>query len=201
MLGCLSLLVLLSSLGYHPGIHPAQAFQNDSPAGQLPAELRGVKVYHLDPEKKPATEPPPSLPLEPGAHLLLVLSSVSRLPNGSFQFRGALFLPGFRPGTVSLAQGAPLPVLRAGPVALDRGAEVIGAWTISQGQTSLAVTEFAVQGARYTLKVGNGAMKAKTPGAGGAVQFDRSQLLLIWPTSPSVYEKSPDTSAPPQPQR
>jgi hypothetical protein len=44
------------SLGSLAAIHPARAFQNDSPAGQLPAELRGVKVYHLDLEKKPAMD-------------------------------------------------------------------------------------------------------------------------------------------------
>jgi len=53
----LPLLLLLTSLGSHPGIHPARAFQKDSPAGQLPAELRGAKVYHLDLEKKPNLAP------------------------------------------------------------------------------------------------------------------------------------------------
>jgi hypothetical protein len=57
MLRRLPLLLLLSSLGSHPGIHPARAFQNDNPAGQVPAELRGVKVYHLDLEKKPDLAP------------------------------------------------------------------------------------------------------------------------------------------------
>jgi hypothetical protein len=57
MLRPLPLLLLLTSLGSYPGIHPARAFQNDNPAGQLPAELRGVKVYHLDLEKKPEMAP------------------------------------------------------------------------------------------------------------------------------------------------
>jgi hypothetical protein len=57
MLRRLPLLLLLTALGSHPGIHPAPAFQNDSPGGQLPAELRGVKVYHLDLEKKPEMAP------------------------------------------------------------------------------------------------------------------------------------------------
>jgi hypothetical protein len=114
-----------------------------------------------------------------------VLSSVKWLPNASFQFRGTLLLP----------------VVHPGPVPLDRGTEVIGAGTMRQGQTSLAVTEFVVKGARYTLKVGKGAMKAQTPGAGGAVQFDRSQVLEMWPVSPSIYEKAPDTTAQPEPQK
>jgi hypothetical protein len=72
---------------------------------------------------------------------------------------------------------------------------------MSQGQTSLAITEFLVQGGRYTLKVGNGAMKVQAPGAGAAVQLDRGQILEMWPASPSVYEKAPDTTPQPEPQK
>jgi hypothetical protein len=132
-----------------------------------------------------AAEHLPSVRLEPGAHLLLALSSVKPLPDGSLQFRGTLLLPVAHPGLVPL----------------DRGAEVIGAMTMSEGQTSLAVTELVVQGARYTLKAGTGAMKAQTPGAGGGVHFDRSQVLEMWPTSPSVYERARDTAALPEPQK
>ena len=53
----LPLLLLLTSLGAHPGTPPARGFQKDAPAGQLPAELRGVKVYHLDLGKKPNLAP------------------------------------------------------------------------------------------------------------------------------------------------
>ena len=53
----LPLLLLLTSLGSHPGTHPARGFQKDAPAGQLPAELRGAKVYHLDLEKTPNLAP------------------------------------------------------------------------------------------------------------------------------------------------
>jgi hypothetical protein len=151
--------------------------------GQVAAPLPSSPP--LNAAAAPATEPRPSLRIEPGAHLLIVLSSVQRLPNESFQFRGTLLLP----------------VPQAGPVSLDRGAEVIGAGTMSQGRTSLAVTEFVVQGARYTLKGGNGAMRAQTPGVGGVVQFDRSQVLEMWPACPSVYEKAPDTTAQPKPQK
>jgi len=116
---------------------------------------------------------------------LIVLSSINRKLDGSFQFHAILLLP----------------VAQPGPVPLDRGAEVIGTGTMSQGQTSLAVTEFVVQGARFTLKDGTGAMKAETPGAAGAVRFDRSQVLEMWPASPSVYEMAPDTAAQPEPQK
>jgi len=53
----LALLLLFASLSSQPGIHPARAFQNESPPGQLPAELRGVKVYHLELQKKPELAP------------------------------------------------------------------------------------------------------------------------------------------------
>jgi len=123
--------------------------------------------------------PPPSLQLNPSSYLLVVLSTAERLPDGSFEFRGTLLLP----------------VVHAGPVPLDRGAEVVGAGQTRDGHTSLAVMEFVVQGAHYMLKDGSGAMKAQTPGTGGAVQFERSQVLEMWPASSLVYEKAPATAA------
>ena len=128
---------------------------------------------------------PPTLRLDPTGRLLIVLSSINAKPDGSFQFHGILLLPVPQPGEVPL----------------DRGAEVIGAGTMSQGQASLAVTELVVQGARFTLKDGTGAMKAQTPGAGGAVQFDRSQVLEMWPTATAVYEKVSDQTGQPEPQK
>ena len=131
------------------------------------------------PQPKVAEGPAPILRLDPSAHLLVALSSAERLPDGSFEFRGTLLLP----------------VAHAGPVPLDRGAEVVGAGQTRDGQTSLAVMEFIVQGVRYMLKEGSGAMKAQTPGTGGAVQFERSQVLEMWPESPLVYERAPATAA------
>jgi hypothetical protein len=137
------------------------------------------------PAPKATSTPPPSLQLDPSAHLLVAVSSARQLPNGSFQFHGTLLLP----------------VARTGPVALVSGAEVVGAGQTRNGQTTLAVMEFIVQGRRYILKDGSGAMKAQTPGTGGAVEFDRSQVLEMWPMSPWTYEKAPDTPAPPKSQK
>jgi tartrate dehydratase beta subunit/fumarate hydratase class I family protein len=131
------------------------------------------------PPPKAAKGPLPFLRLDTDAHLLVALSSAERLPDGSFEFRGTLLLP----------------VAHAGPVPLDRGAEVVGAGQTRDGQTSLAVMEFIVQGVRYMLKEGSGAMKAQTPGTGGAVQFERSQVLEMWPGSSLVYERAPATAA------
>lgn len=50
-------LLLLVALGWLAGAHAARAYQNETPAGQLPPELRGEKVYHLDLEKKPGLAP------------------------------------------------------------------------------------------------------------------------------------------------
>jgi len=146
-----------------------------APGGQLATPLPSSLPLNAAPA------PPPSLRLEPGVHLLIALNSVKQLADGSFEFRGTLLRP--------------LP--QAGPVSLDLGAEVIGAGTIDHGQISLAVTQLVVQGARYSLKGGKGAMKTQAPGSGGPVQFEPSQVLEMWPASASVYEKAPDT--PPQP--
>jgi serine/threonine-protein kinase len=128
---------------------------------------------------------PPTLWLDPAGRLLVVLSSISPKPDGSFQFHGTLLLP----------------VAQPGPVPLDRGAEVIGVGTRNQGQISLAVTGLVIQGVRYTLKDGRGVMKAHTPGAGGRVDFDRSQLLDMWPTATAVYEKASDQTGQPESQK
>ena len=128
---------------------------------------------------------PPTLWLDPAGRLLIVLSSISPKPDGSFQFHGKLLLP----------------VAQPGPVPLDRGAEVIGVGSRNQGRTSLAVTDLVIQGVRYTLKDGRGIMSAHTPGAGGRVDFGRSQLLDMWPTATAVYEKASDQTGQPESQK
>ena len=60
---------------------------------------------------------------------------------------------------------------------------------MSGGQTSVAVTDILVGGARYKLKEGSGAVKAETPGGGGGVHLDRNQLLDMWPMATAAYEK------------
>jgi hypothetical protein len=86
-----------------------------------------------------------------------------------------------------------------GPVHLDRGTEVIGVGSISNGQTSITVTDLIADGTRYTLKDGSGAMNAETPGAEGGVDFHRSQTLDMRPTAPAAYEKALDHTGQPEP--
>jgi len=138
-----------------------------------------------NPAPAAAISHPPTLSLDPAGRLLIVLSLVSPKPDGSFQFHGTLLLP----------------VAQPGPIPLDRGAEVIGVGSRSQGRTSLAVTDLIIQGVRYTLKDGRGVMNAHTPGAGGRVDFDRSQLLDMWPTATAVYEKASDQTGQPESQK
>jgi hypothetical protein len=141
-------------------------------------------IVQSTPAPAPSTEPGritpaapiihvPTLRLDPAGRLLIVLSSISFKPDAGFQFHAIVLLP----------------VAQAGRAPLDKGTEVIGVGTRSQGQISLAITDFVVQGVRYTLKEGNGVMNAETPGAGGGVHFDRSQLLDMRPTASAVYEK------------
>jgi len=157
------------------GASPRAASAAAAPPGSLHSAA-------YSPAPKATSAPPPTLQLDPSAHLLVALSSAKQSPNGSFEFRGTLLLP----------------VTRTGPVPLDQGAEVVGAGQTRDGQTSVAVMEFIVQGSRYILKGGSGTMKAQTPGTGGAVRFDRSQVLEMWPLSPLTYEKAPDATAPPE---
>ena len=151
------------------------------PAGQVhpgPPALRSSRAMRVE------INPPPTLWLDPAARLLIVVSSIHIDPDGSFQFRGTLLLP----------------VAQRGPIPIDKGAEVVGAGTMSQGQTSLAVTELDVQGVRYRLKDGTGAMNAQTPGGSG-MDFHRSQVLDMWPAAKAVYEKVSDPVEPSGPQK
>ena len=44
-------------------------------------------------------------------------------------------------------------------------------------------------------------MNAQTPGAGGGVDFERSQVLDMRPTATAVYEKASDQTGQPEPQK
>ncbi len=131
----------------------------------------------------PATTggPPAKLWLDPAARLFIVVSNIDIKPDGSFKFHGKLLLP----------------VPQRGPIPLDRGTEVICAGLMSGGQTSVAVTEILVGGARYKLKGGSGAVRAETPGGEGGVHLDRNQTLDMWPTATAAYEKVSGQSAQP----
>lgn len=152
----------------HPGTITSEPHPSATPAS--PRVAPAAPADHL-----------PSLRLEPGARLFTVVRSIHHQPDGSFEFEGVLILPLAQPGLVTL----------------DRGTEVKGVGTVSHGHTSLAVTELGVQGARYTLKDGDGTMNAQTPGTDGEVHFDRSQALEMWSAFVATYEPVSDQPAPP----
>ena len=136
-------------------------------------------------ETPTVTRPLAKLWLNPTGRLLIVVSTVHFQPDGRFQFHGTLLLPVPQPGHVPL----------------DKGAEVMGIGAMSQGQTSLTVTELDVQGVRFRLKEGTGDMNAETPGANGGVDFHVSQVLDMWPADAAVYEQVAcpgELSAPPK---
>lgn len=153
-----------------------------TPSGQPPGQPANAASGPLG-TNSPVPRPPDSAPAAPrpfirldsGTHLVAVVDSVRWLTRETFQFHGTLLVG----------------IVQSGSVQLDQGAEVAGAGEISQGQTSITIKEFVVQGTHFTVKSGSGAMKAQTPGAGGAVQFDKSQVLEMWPVSPVIYAERP----------
>jgi hypothetical protein len=102
------------------------------------------------------------------------LSSLNRQADGSLLFRGTLFEP----------------IDRGSGVSLDRGTEISGLETNSRGQTSVMVTEFVVQGARYTLRGASSAKNAPKPGVSAAVQFDANQVVETFLEAASTYERA-----------
>ena len=116
-----------------------------------------------------------ALRFETGTRVWIRLNSVNRQPDGSFTFKGSLHLP------VQEANGIPL----------DRGTEINGSGTVSGGETSVFITDFALHGTRYTLKGASGTGRA-TPGVGKAIEFNGGQILEMWFSSDSIYEEAPD---------
>jgi hypothetical protein len=102
------------------------------------------------------------------------LNSLNRQADGSLLFRGTLFEP----------------IDRGSGVSLDRGTEIAGLETNSQGRTSVMVTEFVVQGARYTLRGANSAKNAPRPGVSAAVQFDANQVVETFLEAASTYQRA-----------
>ena len=162
----------LASARPEPPPPPAQA-----PTRSLPrsSALATASMRVPPPARSAAIAPAPSVRLEPEDHLLVAVSSARRLENGTLEFRGTLLLP----------------IVHSGSVPLDKGAELVGTGTTSGGKTSLTVLGFSVQGDRYALHSGSGAVRGETPGKGGSVDLERSQVLEMWSLSPAVYEKTP----------
>ena len=128
---------------------------------------------------------PPIFRLEAGTRLWVKLNSLHRQPDGSLGFRGTLFEP----------------ITASGGLMLDRGTEVAGIENLSQGQTSLLVTDFIVQGLRYTLQGTSGAKNAPTLGAGRAVEFDAGQVVETFSATTLTYVKAPESIGRAQPAR
>lgn len=229
-----------------PSVVPAPPVSTDSRAAasrKAPSvELATQPVMDTKPFERPsvdgtggATTPPasgqpPSPPagtatsgsaavfyrIEADTRLWIKVNSVSRQPDGSFTFRGALLEP----------------VKQAGTVLLDQGSGIIGSGRVSQGKTSLLIGEVIVGGTHYRLKgavhaplapgarggsqgmhasptlgawaggsastgkAASGTRNTQPPGTGPAVEFDAGKVLETWLASTSTYEKVPEARGP-----
>jgi len=112
--------------------------------------------------------------MESGSRLWIVLSSASQTTDGEFKFRGTLLLP----------------AAIGNSIVLDRGTEVSGSGRNNQKETLLQLTEIHAGGVQYVLKRTAGT-NAHAPGAGPAVRFDSGQVLEMWLSVESVYERQP----------
>ncbi len=118
---------------------------------------------------------PSQLQFDAGVRLMIRVNSLTRQPDGSFTFRGALLLP----------------VALTGAVSLDQNTKLAGSGA-ANGRTA-SVTGFTVNGEDYGLQAANGSNKQ--PGSGPAVQLDPGKVLEMWFASPSVYEKTTGVGA------
>jgi hypothetical protein len=117
-----------------------------------------------------------------GTRIWISLESTTGLNDGHLQFEGRLLLP------VSVSNS----------VVLEKGTSVTGVGTISAGQTSVQITEFALNGNQYRLRAGPVAGAPQAAATGKAVQFESGKVLEMWLDSAVVFESTGAPSAGPQ---
>ncbi len=115
----------------------------------------------------------PRLQFATGDCLWIRVNSITRQPNGSFDFRGTLLHP----------------IMLSTSVSLDQSTELAGSGTQDGGHITLSVTEFDVRGKYYGLKVA--ASTNRKLGSGPALELNLGKILEMWFASASVYERTP----------
>jgi hypothetical protein len=117
---------------------------------------------------------PASLRLEPGSRLWIQVSAINHQADGSFTFHGSLLQPA-----------------EASVDALKKGTEVAGSGSSKDGKVALQVSGFSIQGVPYTLPAMTAAAAdASSPGSGKALQFNKGQVLEMWISAASTYERA-----------
>lgn len=124
-------------------------------------------------------EHPELLRLHAGTQLWIRMVSISRQSDGGFTFRGTLLQP----------------VSDAGGALLEHGTKVAGSGSVKEEVTTVSVRGLLVRGVPYALQSVTGTVSEQTPGAGKAVQFSKGQILQMWISSETVYEKAPDAKS------
>ena len=116
--------------------------------------------------------------LRAGTQLWIRVLAINRQSDGSFEFGGTLLQP----------------VSDAGGALLDQGAEVSGSGSVKETVTTVSVRGFVAGGVHYVLPASTGALNEQSPGTGKAVQFSKGQILQMWISSETVYEKADDAN-------
>ena len=127
----------------------------------------------------PAVPAPNEVRLDAGTRIWITLQSVRQRADGVSEFRGILLLP----------------VVQSGTTLLDRSNPISGTVSVAAGKTTVQITEFVSNGARYLPSTAAG--EANTlPGTGPAVKFDAGKVLETWIVSASVFSKQPEDARP-----
>jgi hypothetical protein len=122
---------------------------------------------------KPAGHPE-RFRFQAGTQLWIRVVAINRQSDGRFEFGGTLLQP----------------VSDAGGALLDQGAEVTGSGSVKETVTTVSVRGFIAGGVHYVLPAGTGISNEQSPGTGKAVQFSKGQILQMWVSSETVYEKA-----------
>jgi hypothetical protein len=116
---------------------------------------------------------PAVLQFAAGTRLWIRVFSISRQPDGSFNFGGTLLEP----------------VSQAG-LHLDKDTVLSGSGNVKGNDVTVLIRSFLIRGVSYSLPGTIETLSPQTPGAGKALQFDDGQIIEMWVSSATVYEKA-----------
>ncbi|HXW90536.1 MAG TPA: hypothetical protein VEK33_08310 [Terriglobales bacterium] len=150
------------------------------PASVARASPRNAGLFSSEAVPAPSRAAPliSSVRLDAGTRIWINVASVDRQPDGSFAFRGTLLQP--------VAQAS-------SPLA--QGTGLTGTGSVRDGNVTLFVANLLIEGSTYAVQPTSVSPRQPAPGVGKAIEFKHGQVMEMWLSSVSIYEKEPAASS------
>ena len=140
---------------------------------QPPQEFDHDAIGKLATVAKSAPANPPRLRLDAGTRMWILLKSLHRMPDQTFEFSGVVLLP----------------VTHGESVLLDQSTEVHGTGAVNQGRTSVRILDLGLHGTNYRLAQPAEIAGERAPGSTANLPYDTGQVLEMWLASESSFRK------------